>query len=437
MNTKNMKHPRSSFLLIRPIALFTLMMVLAGAAQAARVNWRALEPFQETITADTFSRLLNDLYAPDGSMIPYLRYDGDSVHVFSKPTQSNDPVFTLRFASVDPAPVIKRVGGGLPLSGLTIALDPGHIGGAWARMEERFFLVDRAKDWPVQEAAMNVFVARMMRDRLAELGADVHLVKNDLEPSSSVRPDRLMEKKTSLPAPASRFKHLPDIFVEASQRDAMRKQAEREFYRTEEIRARAEKVNEDIKPDVTLCIHFNATGYGDEKDLYEENGLAFFVNGSYMPGELRSDEQKQAMLRKLLERSHGEELGLTRAIQDAFVEATGLPPAYRVERTATMMRLGSDYIYARNLAANRLFNGPVIFLEPYFMNNRTVYARIQAGDYDGEREIDGGLYPSIFREYSDAVVDGVLRYYAPDYVEPESVEAVPPVADEGVESSIR
>ena len=71
-----------------------------------------------------------------------------------------------------------------------------------------------------------------------------------------------------------------------------------------------------------------------------------------------------------------------------------------------------DYVYARNLAANRQFDGPVIFLEPYFMNNRDVYARIQAGDYEGVKEVNGTSYPSIFREYADAVTAGVIRYFA-------------------------
>ena len=62
--------------------------------------------------------------------------------------------FTLRFAKDErslrpPArnwrtakslPRKKRAG---PLSGLKIALDPGHIGGEWAKMEERWFKVGR------------------------------------------------------------------------------------------------------------------------------------------------------------------------------------------------------------------------------------------------------------------------------------------------------
>ena len=43
------------------------------------------------------------------------------------------------------------------------------------------------------------------------------------------------------------------------------------------------------------------------------------------------------------------------------------------------------------------------------MNNVIVYQRLQLGDYDGERKIAGRKYKSIFREYADAVADGLLK----------------------------
>jgi N-acetylmuramoyl-L-alanine amidase len=298
-------------------------------------------------------------------------------------------------------------------AGFRVAIDPGHIGGAWSRMEERFFLVDRERDWPVQEAAINLHVSRLIRDRLAAAGIDAVLVKDDFEPMSSARPDLLMTYPIALPPPDPRFAHLPDVLVESSRHDARRKQIEREFFRTEEIRGRAVVVNETIKPDLTICVHFNATGYGDEKTLYEENGLAFFVHGNYIARELADDEQKFFLLSKLLEQSHDVELHIAASIAEKFAAASGLPPAYNVPPGGVMHPLDTNsYIYARNLAANRQFRGPVIFLEPYFMNNRTVYARIQAGDYDGEREIDGKVYRSIFREYADAVAEGVVAAIA-------------------------
>jgi hypothetical protein len=73
---------------------------------------------------------------------------------------------------------------------------------------------------------------------------------------------------------------------------------------------------------------------------------------------------------------------------------------------------GNDFLWARNLLANRIFECPVVFLEPYRMNNADTYARIQAGDYQGEREVAGRMQRSIFREYADAIVAGLRAYYA-------------------------
>jgi len=46
-------------------------------------------------------------------------------------------------------------------------------------------------------------------------------------------------------------------------------------------------------------------------------------------------------------------------------------------------------VYARNLLATRLYRCPVVYCEPYVMNSNDVFARIQAGDYEGMRNING------------------------------------------------
>jgi hypothetical protein len=45
------------------------------------------------------------------------------------------------------------------------------------------------------------------------------------------------------------------------------------------------------------------------------------------------------------------------------------------------------------------------------MNSREAFARIQAGDYEGTRNIEGVEHKSIFREYADSVVEGLAEYY--------------------------
>jgi phage shock protein PspC (stress-responsive transcriptional regulator) len=45
------------------------------------------------------------------------------------------------------------------------------------------------------------------------------------------------------------------------------------------------------------------------------------------------------------------------------------------------------------------------------MNSNDVFARVQAGDYEGTRAINGVERPSIYREYVDGVVEGLVEYY--------------------------
>jgi hypothetical protein len=91
---------------------------------------------------------------------------------------------------------------------------------------------------------------------------------------------------------------------------------------------------------------------------------------------------------------------------------TGLPP-YEYPTTNTTTKVGtSGYVYARNLLATRLYRCPVVYCEPYVMNSKDVFARIQAGDYEGVRNVNGVERRSIFHEYADSVVDGLVEYYS-------------------------
>ncbi|MFZ4588920.1 MAG: hypothetical protein ACOYNG_08050, partial [Terrimicrobiaceae bacterium] len=71
----------------------------------------------------------------------------------------------------------------------------------------------------------------------------------------------------------------------------------------------------------------------------------------------------------------------------------------------------AGYIWARNLLANRLFRCPVIYAEPYVMNSREVFRRVQAGDFEGVKTIAGRPRRSIYREYADAIAAGLAAHY--------------------------
>jgi hypothetical protein len=46
------------------------------------------------------------------------------------------------------------------------------------------------------------------------------------------------------------------------------------------------------------------------------------------------------------------------------------------------------------------------------MNSRLVFERIQAGNYEGVRDFGGVIRKSIYREYADAIAEGLVAYYS-------------------------
>ena len=208
----------------------------------------------------------------------------------------------------------------------------------------------------------------------------------------------------------------PDVLDpnDPGKEQTIRWQSEILFYRYSEIRRRAVLVNTKLHPDLVLCLHFNAEGWGDPNNpaLIDANHLHLLVNGSYLQDELEFDDERFEMIRRFLSRAYDEELPLADTIAAAMARETKLPP-YEYPTTNSTTRVGSSgYVYARNLLATRLYRCPVVYCEPYIMNSRDAFARIQAGDYEGVRNVNGIERKSIFREYADSVVDGFIEYYS-------------------------
>ncbi len=369
-------------------------------------DWSALERFQDTITRTDFERLLTTVFTTGEAWREFIVISDTGANI-----RTGEPEdFRLRFttpgnaaaaprhwkstADLPPAPA------GLPLAGLHLAIDPGHIGGTWAKIEERWFAVGNGS--PVCEGDMTLRVAELLKPRLEALGATVSLVRKKAEPVTPLRPDSLMELATESGEPTDSPAQLQKL-------------AERLFYRSAEIRARAKLVNESLKPDLVLCLHFNADAWGDPNSptLVDRTHFHLLLNGAYNDDEVSLADQRFAMLAKLLSHTHEEEALIGANVARTFAEVSGLPPfIYPPDSPNALPVDGNPYLWARNLLANRLYDCPVIFAEPYVMNSTIDYPRIQAGDYDGLQQIGGKKQPSIFREYADTLARGLADHYA-------------------------
>jgi len=384
-------------------------------------DWSELEKFQATLTRDEFVHLLDYVYCTRGYNPELIKVEPDDVRILTK--SGSEEFFVLRFAKseadrlpltrwwTEPAAGRKREQE-KPLAGFHIALDPGHLGGSWAKMEERWFKIGDKP--PVEEGDMTLHVAQLLKPRLESLGARVSMLRENAEPLTPYRPSdfedtaRKFLQQAGIANPRENF----DGPADPEKEQTVGWQRELLFYRNSEIRRRASLVNYRLQPDLVLCLHFNAEPWGDPAKpiLVENDHLHLLVNGAYLPNELELEDERFEMLQKLLSRAFREELGVAESIAASMAKATGLPPYHYKTENVTPVG-ASGYVYARNLMATRLYRCPTVYLEPYVMNSHEVFTRLKAGDYPGRKKVAGKKRPSIYREYVESVVQGLVAYF--------------------------
>ncbi len=378
-------------------------------------NWNELAVFHETITQEAFLQQLEKIYLENPASLPRWVEPGTKGVLLRKTAFSADGFF-LKFASSaqtqKPLPSLPKIfefkSSTLePLKGLRIAIDPGHLGGSWARMEERWFQLHGFA--PIAEGDLTLKVAKILKEKLIQKGAEATLVRSGAQPLTHDRPETL--KKVAL-------KHLeflyrtglhPEIQWPLSmQSAAVSRESEILFYRTSEIRARARYINQTTHPDLVLCLHFNAENWGDPTHpvFASQNHFHLILNGNYTDEELEYEDIRFEMFKRLLSGYSTVEKKWASPVASRFAKETGLPsPLYAGAHARRSPE--NSFVWMRNLLANRLYEAPVLYFEPYLMNHPLVYERILMGDYPGLRRFQGKEFKSIFQEYADAVVAGL------------------------------
>lgn len=375
-----------------------------------RPDWYMLDLWQETITHDDFLRLLTTVYTVDDSWKRFITVYPDHA-IIRTDTRQPDATYRLDFSehfndssparswkSINDLPPTSKK---KPLADLRIAIDPGHIGGEFAKMEQRWFQI--GNHLPVMEGELTLTTARLIKRQLIALGAKAYLTRGTAQPVNPHRPDYYRELAT---AKARSLGKTDEKTIQSYQKKF--------FYLTGEIRARSRRINLAFRPDLVLCLHYNAESWDDPANptLTTKNHYHVLLHGALTAKELAHDDERFEMLTKILQHNHEEEKGLGIEISQSLAKATSLsaynykPNSKRAQKVA-----GADGLWARNLLANRIYQCPVIFPEPYVMNNQEVHDRVQLGNYKGTKKINGVDKKSIQQEYADAVVEGVKNYY--------------------------
>lgn len=389
-------------------------------------EWFVLDPYQGTITRQQFEQKLHTLYDPFSALTSYLDINDSRVVIYPSPQERRSSQFTLNFAPAGhatPTPRWFRTPEEFraesrpldkPLNGLRVAIDPGHIGGPWAQMEERSTRYHGSA--PVQEGDLNLITGRLLKQELTDLGASVFVVRDATEPVTPYRPEDMLPEARQLlvqHSSHSNVKALPPDKLNLLFGHRLMDLAEFLFYRCSEIKERGNRIRNNFVPDITVTLYIDATPGSGRGRLTSANANIFFVQGSYTTSEMADPEMRRQCVYKMIEGGSDIEAEVAGSISSIFTQQTGLKPVgYGNSSTTRQVIPNNPYVVARNLAANREYDGPVVCTEPYFMNNQVVYQRLLAGDYEGQKTFNGKSYGSIFREYADCVAQGLIKAYA-------------------------
>lgn len=340
-------------------------------------------------------------------------------------------------------------GQNLPLTGLRIAIDPGHMGDDfWDSQTGKFISIQRrVRDrngrvrtvnlGRVSEGQLTLWTALLAANELRALGAEVMLTRAQLGPVSSLDHqtfdwiplrNRYFHESfdgwmtglyqisdSELRQRLSRYEEVQKMFPRSAEEELkLRREL---FHKTEDLDARVRKIDQ-FNPHLTLDIHFDAFDSSALQD--RTNDVEGYVPGFFASSETGSRKNRALALKHALEaRRWNESVELTAALTGAIAKNTGLPlldkPAMMDGKGNAIAVKVKDGVYARNLSITRNnTRGIVAYLEclhyDFQKGSVSEFKNMLKRDRTGSFQGKTFQYPSRLDPIVKGIREGVLNY---------------------------
>jgi len=265
------------------------------------------------------------------------------------------------------------------LKGMKIAIDPGHIGGAYhmGETESRCMTLalDSSKQIQLVEGNLTFFTALLLKQKLDSMGADVMLTRSDTGLSSlgitffewkekvknKTYLDSLIENNLiSEKGVMMLNKHLPDkvLFTDV--------------FSSIDMAARARKINA-FNPDITVIIHYNV----NEKNLgwkhtTDKDYVMAFVPGCLTSENIETLSGRLNFLRLLISPDIENSVSLSSAVVKNISNKLHVPVVQNTDATYLTehcLSTPAKGVYSRDLALTRLIKGTLVYGEPLYQDN--------------------------------------------------------------------
>ncbi len=286
------------------------------------------------------------------------------------------------------------------LKNVKIAIDPGHFGGRFARLEERYIDIPAEKTRNNQPIHFNegdlTYLTALELQRLLETEGALVLVTREGIGQGVIQEDFF--KWLEVHADLAKEMPLSKVF--------------RDYYNREDLIERSKKINK-FSPDITIIIHYNTHLTDKEEEqkslLTETNYNLAFIPGAFGEGELNTMDARYEFVRLIVTDHLKKSLELSKSITQQFVKQLNVPLISENEKTSytdAVCLLQESGIYSRNLALTRLVHSPVCYGETLIQNNQDEVYKLS------ERNISIGGTPCSQRvkEVARAYFEGIKEY---------------------------
>lgn len=284
------------------------------------------------LNAEVVTERFNKYLKNDPTIAQQVRIEENGVVMLDERGQEEQKVFFNQLK-----PRIVR-----PRHRLKVAIDPGHFGGEYARLEHRSFLVGGKR---IQEGDLTFQTAVYLKELLEAEGVEVFMTRQGLGQGSIKEP-----------------------YIEANESFKP--------YNIRDLKERARQINA-FDPDLTVCIHYNLySGEGTICAPAPQNFCCAFVPGGFGKGELTRMADRGEFLRLLLSDDIERSIQLSQCILRAFEHELKVPCQTNRSHLKHIMKWAGRGIFARNLVLTREIKGPICYGETLCMDAESEYLRL-------------------------------------------------------------
>lgn len=376
--------------LLKKLFVIIIPFILHG------LDYSDFDKYQYTLTKDTVEQRIQAYLEKESSIQKYYLITQNALYLFpnEQAKQAHQPEFTLHFAQKDNP--IKRdypqtQNPDLPLEGWKIAIDPGHFGGNFAHLEERYIdmkpsqQIGYREDIQFNEGELAYLTALELQSRLEKLGASVFVTKDKLDKQFLSFDFETFYQNEYQSAVDTLVSYYPekdkDKMLKHWKKNASLSDFFRMTYNFMEIEERAKQINA-FEPHLTVFIHYNLGGIYDASGKNPgtaDNYSMLFIPGAfkdlkpYSEGfgkkSLYQAENRYEFIRMLVTSDIDDSIEVSTLCLQAFQKNLKLPLPKKLKYLDLLCIENKPGIYHRNLMLLRLVHGATLYGEPLCQDN--------------------------------------------------------------------